>query len=292
MKYEFENADNIFYQIAVDDGAIKIGGRKYKEKGEEVERGGQIVHFESFAECRYSMNTIRLAACILVAMDLKLIEYDECSYFEIKNALFAPEGNGVVRLFKLPPMKFKWKGIKSELGMFLYLSFKAIHIKYDKDKRKYLIVECERIEDARKKNIAVSKKYREEIKSLSQKMGDPTTLKEEFEEAEKRLKEIRTYYKDWSYMRDEVRLGDFRKEFEKMFDVEKISNIARKTLSAGEGINQKRLKRLYEIQQKANEYKLMYQYIQEIYYNIYDKITVNINDVEKLYNLVNKTKGL
>lgn len=295
MKYEFENADNIFYQIAVDDDrAAKVGGKIYKEKGEEVERGGQIVHFENFAECRYMANAIRLAACILAAMDSQLIEYDEYSYVGIKNALFAPEGNGVVRLFKLPPMKLKWKGIKTELGMFLYLSFKAVFITYNEVKHKYVIVEQEKIEDARKKNRANSRNYREEIKSHKQKMDEALKAEEseEYKEAVKRLEEIGKHFKGCLFKRDDVRLGDFRKGFEEVFGVEKISNIARKTLSAGEGISQKRLERLHEIQQKAKEYELMYDYIQKAYYNIYEGILKNRNDIEKLYNIVNETEGL
>ena len=254
-KYQFWNADNIFYQIALYEDS-----RTMKDEG-------QIIHFENFAECRYIRNAVRLAACILAAMDSKMIGYDECSYYEIENALLDSRGDGVLRLFKLPPMKFKWNGTKAELGFLIYLSIKAIYIsESDNTKKGYMVSRLERVEDVRKQNIDIAKKIKKDM--------------------DDRLKGCKVLYgRDSNF-----RMGNIKGVFGKTFGFDDISKAARKALSNMEEL--KHIEKLYEIQEEAKKWERKYDLVQRAYFGLIDAILKYRESEDKLYEIVKSIEGI
>lgn len=287
-KYQFWNADNIFYQIAL------------REDSRTMKDEGQIIHFESFTECGYIRNAVRLAACILAAMDSKMIGYDECSYYEIENALLSSRGDGVLRLFELPPMKFKWNGTKTELGFLIYLSIKAIYIsKSDNTKKGYMVSRLERVEDVRKQNIDIAKKTKKEWERIKGRL-DEIEKNEEWVENENLVKEHEELMKEMDdqlkgykvlYGRDSnFRMGNIKGVFGKTFGFDDISKAARKALSNMEEL--KHIEKLYEIQEEAKKWERKYDLIQMAYFGLIDTILKYRKSEDKLYEIVKSIEGI
>ena len=113
MKYEFENADNIFYQIAV---------------GRSLSKNAVVWHNWYFEECLFEQAAINTACYFMAASDYGLLT-DNVSG-EIKSVLFDIEG-GIGGLYNLEDTYYQWNGNQRQLAVMLYMAFGKIYIKYN-----------------------------------------------------------------------------------------------------------------------------------------------------------------